>query len=92
MGGNVLAKGRGHLVGESAGNNHTIRLARARPKNDTEAIEIVTGGSGVHHFDCAAGKTESHRPDGTPTSPVHEIVNLGDHILRRLGKASGRCS
>lgn len=81
-----LAESRGHLVGESASDNHTIGLARAGPENDAEAIKIVTGGAGVHHFDSAASKTEGHRPDGTPASPVEEIVNLGDHVLRGLGK------
>lgn len=84
-----LAKSRGHLVGESSSDDHAIRLTRARPENDPEAIEIVAGGTGVHHFDGAAGEAEGHGPDGAGASPIHEIVDLGDDVLHRLGDAGG---
>lgn len=81
---NVLAKSWGHLVGKSAGNDHAVRLPGAGPKDDSESIEVVASGAGVHHFDGATGKPEGHRPDGPLPSPVHQIVNLRDHILARL--------
>ena len=88
----LLAKSGSHLVGESACDDHTVRLARAGPENDAEAIEIVAGSAGVHHFDGAAGEAEGHGPDGAAAGPVHEIVDLGDDELRRLGDADGRGS
>ena len=81
MGINILAESRGHFVGESAGDNHAIGLARARPENDTEAIEIVASGTGMHHFDSAASEAEGHGPDGPTTGPVQEIIDLGDHVF-----------
>lgn len=87
-----LAKSGSHLVGESAGDDHAIRLARAGPENDAEAVEIVAGGAGVHHFDGAAGEAEGHGPDGAAAGPVHQIVHLRDHELRRLRNAGGRGS
>lgn len=84
-----LAKSRGHFVGESASDNHAIGLARARPKNDTKAIEVVARSTGVHHFDGAASEAESHGPDGPTTGPVQEVIDLGDHVLSRLRETGG---
>jgi hypothetical protein len=38
----------------------------------------------VHHLDGAAGEPERHGPDRAPPRPVHEVIHLGDHELRRL--------
>lgn len=39
----------------------------------------------MHHLHGAAGQPEGHRPDGAAADIVHEIVDLRDHELRRLG-------
>lgn len=65
-------------------------MTRAGAEDDAETVEIVAGGAGVHHLDGAAGEAEGHGPDGAATSPVHEIVHLGDHELRSLGEARRR--
>lgn len=43
-----------HFVGERAGNNHAIRLARTWTEDDTESIQIITCSTCVHHFNCTA--------------------------------------
>lgn len=85
-----LAESRGHLVGESASDDHAIGLAWAGPEDDTETVQIVASSTGVHHFDGAASKSESHGPDGPSPGPVHEVVDFRDHELRRLREARGR--
>lgn len=89
-GDSVLAKSRGHLVGESAGDDHAVGLAGAGPEDDPESVEVVAGGAGVHHLDGAAGEPEGHGPDGATAGPVHQIVDLRDHELRRLGQPRRR--
>ncbi len=58
-----LAQGRGHLVGEGAGDNHDVGLTRRGTEDDAEAILIVAGGGEVHHLDGAAGETKGHGPE-----------------------------
>ena len=81
----LLAQSRGHLVGESSGNNHAIGLAGAGSEDDTEAVEVITGGARVHHLHSAAGKAKGHGPDGTFPRPIHECIDFGDHEICRLG-------
>ncbi|KAF5940545.1 hypothetical protein HYC85_021712 [Camellia sinensis] len=80
----ILAESGGHLIGESASDDHTIGLPRARPEDNAEAIQVVASSSGVHHFHGAASEAEGHGPDGAAACPVHQIVHLRDHKLRRL--------
>lgn len=80
----ILAKSRCHLIGKRSSNNHTIRLSRARPEDNTESVKIITSSSSMHHFNGTASQPKCHGPNGTTTSPVHQIVDLRDHILSRL--------
>lgn len=80
----ILAEGGCHLVGERTGDDHAVRLSRTGAKDDAEAVQIVAGGAGVHHFHSAASETKSHGPDGPTTGPVHQIVNLRYHVFRCL--------
>ncbi|KAL6980062.1 hypothetical protein U1Q18_021713 [Sarracenia purpurea var. burkii] len=80
----VLSKRGSHLVRESAGDDHTVGLPRARPEDDAEPIEVVASSAGMHHFHGATGETESHGPDGACSGPVHQIVNFRDNVLCRL--------
>lgn len=79
-----LAQSRGHLVGESASNNHAIGLTRAGPENDPEAVKIIASGSRVHHLNGAACQPECHRPYRPTSCPVQQIVHFRDHVFRRL--------
>ena len=72
-----LAKGGRHLVGEGAGDNHDVGLARRGTENDSHAILIVTGCGEVHHLNSAAGKTESHGPQRALARPVCDLVKSG---------------
>ena len=81
-----LPQSRGHLVAERTGDDHDVGLARTRPEDDAEAIEIVAGGPGLHHLDGAAGQTEGHGPERTGASPVDEVIDLGGDEAA-LGKA-----
>lgn len=80
-----LAERGGHLVGERAGDDHAVGLARGGAEDDAEPVEVVAGGARVHHLHGAAGEPERHGPDRAPARPVHQVVHLGDHELRRLG-------
>ena len=62
----LLAERERHLVGERAGDNHAVGLARRGAEDDAEAIEVVAGGAGVHHLHGAASEPERHGPDGAP--------------------------
>lgn len=84
-----LAKSRGHLIGEGTSDDHAIGLAWAGSEDDTESVEIVASGTGVHHLDGAAGEPKGHGPDGPAPGPVHEVVHLRDHELRRLRDPGG---
>src|SRR5579863_7028628 len=68
-----------HLVHERTRHDHHIRLARARSKHYTEAIEVVAGSARMHHLDCAAGEPESHRPERAGARPVDQAVELSGH-------------
>ena len=70
----------------------TIRLVRAGPKNDVEAVKIIAGSVGVCHFGGAACEAEGHGPNGATTSLVHQIVNLQHHELFHLLHISKRGS
>jgi len=69
-----LSQSRSHLVRESSGNDHDIRLSRRSTENDTETILIVAGGRQVHHLDGAACKTERHGPERALTGPVGYLI------------------
>jgi hypothetical protein len=57
-----LTQGRGHLVGEGAGNNHDVRLTWRGTENDSQSILVVSWCRQVHHLDGAARETEGHGP------------------------------
>jgi hypothetical protein len=42
-----LAQRRRHLVAERAGDDHHVGLARARPEDHAEAVEVVAAGRRV---------------------------------------------
>jgi len=75
-----LAKSGRHLVGESAGDNHDVGLARRGTENDSHAILIVTGCGKVHHLNSAAGKTEGHGPQRALARPVCDLVKGGAEL------------
>jgi hypothetical protein len=72
-----LAEGGRHLVGEGAGDNHDVGLARRGTENDSHAILIVTGCGEVHHLNSAAGETEGHGPQRALARPVCDLVESG---------------
>ncbi|VEU39770.1 unnamed protein product [Pseudo-nitzschia multistriata] len=76
-----LAQGGRHLVGEGARYDHDVRLAGGRPKHHTETLHIVPGGRGVHHLHGAARQTKGHRPQGTLSGPVDEVVHAADSVF-----------
>src|SRR5438132_6520385 len=79
----LTQRGR-HLVAERAGDDHDVGLARARPEDDAEAVEVVARGPGVHHLDRAAREPEGHRPERSGARPVEYRVDLGhDEALLR---------
>jgi hypothetical protein len=74
-----LANDGSHFLRETAGDDHEIGLARRGAKHfgaETRNVE-ASGGHG-HHFDSAAGETETEGPDGAAASPVHSFVERGE--------------
>jgi len=69
-----LSQSGRHLVGQSSGDNHHVRLTGGRAENDSQAILIVSWGGEVHHLDGTAGQTEGHGPEGRLAGPVgHDV-------------------
>lgn len=64
-----------HLIGECAGYDHDVGLARAGAEDYAQAVLVVARGGEVHHFDGAAGKTEGHGPEGALAGPVGDLVD-----------------
>lgn len=77
-----LAQGGRHLVGEGAGDDHDVGLTGGGTEDDAQAILVVSWGGKVHHFDGAAGETESHGPEGGLTGPVGDDVERGAVFFR----------
>jgi len=69
-----LSESGSHLVGECAGYDHDVRLARAGAEDYAQAILVVARGGEVHHFDGAAGEAEGHGPEGALAGPVGDLV------------------
>lgn len=77
------SKSWGHLVGEGAGDDHDVGLPWAGPEDDAEPVQVVPGGSGVDHLDGAASQPKRHGPEGPSPGPIHQVVRLRYHVLRR---------
>lgn len=69
-----LAKSGGHLVGESAGNDHDVGLTGRSAEDYAEAILVVTRGGEVHHFNGAAGESKGHGPEGALAGPIGDLI------------------
>ena len=65
---------RGHLVGDRAGDDHQVGLARAvRERDHAEPDEVVPAHAGGDELDRAAGQPEVEHPQRVAPSPVqHE--------------------
>ena len=74
--------GRDHLVGDRAGDDHDVGLARAgRQRDDAEAHDVVAGrGEGGAHLDGAAGEAPLVGPEAVLAGGVEE----GGQRLRQL--------
>lgn len=82
-----FAKSWSHLVGQSTGNNHAVRLTGRCTENNTQSILIVSGSGDVHHLYGTACQTERHGPETRLSSPVCHLVHRTEHIL---GTVPGR--
>lgn len=80
MGGvNLLAQSGSHLVRQSSGHNHAIRLPGTGTENDPKPIQVVARSTRVHHLYSTARQTECHRPDRPRPRPIHERIYLRQH-------------
>ena len=58
----------------------TAPCAIARPKRPgTESVQVVSAGTGGHHFDGTAGQSERHGPDARLLGPVHGLFERRRH-------------
>jgi len=69
-----LSESGSHLVGECAGYDHDVGLARAGAEDYAQAVLVVARGGEVHHLDGAAGEAEGHGPEGALAGPVGDLV------------------
>src|SRR5215204_6123445 len=72
------SKRRSHLVAERAGNDHHIRLARARARSDAKPFKVIARHVHVDHLDRAAGKAEGHPPQRPGPGPGEQVLALRD--------------
>src|SRR5215469_5533762 len=65
---------RGHLFGDSTGDDDQVRLTRRRSKNfRAEPRDIVARHTCCDHFDGAARQAKRHGPHGILSAPVVEL-------------------
>jgi len=76
-----LSQSRCHFVGQCSSNNHDIRLSWRGTENDSESVLIVSWCGEMHHFNGAACETESHRPQGTLSCPIRDLIECGQCVL-----------
>ena len=76
-----LSQSGRHLICQSTSHNHHVGLTRRGTKHNTHALHIISRSGSVHHLDSAACKSEGHGPKRTFSGPVHQVVNLGHHVL-----------
>ena len=69
-----LPQGGSHFVGERAGNDHDIRLARRGAEDYAQSVLIVARGGEVHHLNGAAGQAECHGPERGLAGPVCYLI------------------
>ncbi len=86
--------GERHLVGDRAGNDQHITLARGKPHDfHAETGDVEAARRRRHQLDRAAGKAHRHRPERVFPHPVDGGVHAGDdHIaldLRIVGRVEG---
>ena len=82
-----LAQGGRHLVGEGAGDDHDVRLARRGAEDDAQPVLVVARRGQVHHLDGAAGQAEGHGPEGGLAGPICYLVEGRSGIMRQLNAA-----
>lgn len=87
----ILSKSRSHLISKSPRNDHTIRLSRARSKNNPKPIQIIASRTSMHHFNSTTSQPKRHGPNGPTPGPIHQIIHFRDHELGRFGDARWRC-
>src|SRR5260221_6571639 len=71
------AQRRRHLVAQGAGHDHHVGLPPTRPEHDAETVAVIARRAGLHHFHCATGQPERHRPHRPGTRPVDDVVDGG---------------
>jgi hypothetical protein len=70
-----LANDGSHFLREASGDDHEVGLARRGAENfGAEARDVETGGGHRHHFNGAAGESETEGPDRAAARPVHGFV------------------
>ena len=67
-----------HLVGQRAGDDHHVGLARRGARREAEALGVVARHRHLHHLDGAAGEPEGHPHQRAGARPVDQVVGGGD--------------
>lgn len=67
-----------HLVGQRAGDDHQIALARRRARDHAETVHVVTRARRVHHLDRATREAERHVPEAVFLRGGHRGVERRD--------------
>ncbi len=73
-----LAQRRRHLVGQGAGDDHHVGLARRGARREPEPLGIVARHRHLHHLDGAAGESEGHPHQRAGARPGDQVIGRGD--------------
>ena len=72
---------RHHLLGDRAGDDHQVCLARRGAEQaGAEAVDVEARGGHTDHFDGAARQPELHGPNGRLAAPVIHVVEHVDDL------------
>src|SRR5262245_47512077 len=82
---------RRHLERDGAGDDDEVALARRRPRDRAEAVEVSARPSRLHQLDRAAREAEQKVPKGRQPAPVEQLVDgrredrVGERPIERHG-------
>src|SRR5438477_470987 len=65
----------GHLVGQGSGDDHQVALARRRPGDGSESVDVRPRTAGLHQLDPAAGEPEEQVENAALARQVDDLVD-----------------
>src|ERR671911_1624730 len=79
-----LTQHRGHLLADSAGDDHQVCLPRRRPEDLLPpSTRVIAGGAVGHHLDRATRQSERRRPEGGTAHVTEDVLECGQQDTAR---------